>query len=62
MRRVRLLIAYDGTDYCGWQVQPNGITIQGVLNDALTDLLGEKIEIMGASRTDAGVHLSLIHI
>ena len=51
-----LTVAYDGTNYSGWQIQPNGITIQGVLNDALTDLLGEKIEIMGASRTDAGVH------
>ena len=56
MRRIRIVVAYDGTNYCGWQIQPNGITIQGVLNDALTDLLGEKIEIMGASRTDAGVH------
>ena len=48
MRRIRIVVAYDGTNYCGWQIQPNGITIQGVLNDALTDLLGEKIEIMGA--------------
>ena len=56
MKRVGLVVAYDGTNYSGWQIQPNGITIQGVLNDALTDLLGEKIEIMGASRTDAGVH------
>ena len=56
MKRVGLVVAYDGTNYSGWQIQPNGITIQGVLNDALSDLLGEKIEIMGASRTDAGVH------
>ena len=56
MKRVGLVVAYDGTNYSGWQIQPNGITIQGVLNDVLTDLLGEKIEIMGASRTDAGVH------
>ena len=56
IKRIKLTVAYDGTHYCGWQIQPNGITIQGVLNDALTDLLGEKIEIMGASRTDAGVH------
>ena len=56
MKRVGLVVAYDGTNYSGWQIQPNGITIQGVLNDALSDLLGEKIEIRGASRTDAGVH------
>ena len=56
MKRVGLVVAYDGTNYCGWQTQPNGITVQGVLNDALSDLLGEKIETIGASRTDAGVH------
>lgn len=56
MKRVGLVVAYDGTNYSGWQIQPNGITIQGVLNETLSDLLGEKIEIMGASRTDAGVH------
>lgn len=51
-----MVVAYDGTNYSGWQIQPNGITIQGVLNDCLSELLGEKIEVMGASRTDAGVH------
>lgn len=56
MRRIKLIVAYDGTNYCGWQVQPNGITIQQVLNEALSDLLGEEIRTMGASRTDAGVH------
>ncbi len=56
MKRIGLIVAYDGTRYCGWQIQPNGISIQGVLNDALTALLGEKVEVMGASRTDAGVH------
>lgn len=54
--RVRLTVAYDGTHYCGWQVQPNGITIEEVLNRALSDLLGEKITVIGASRTDSGVH------
>ena len=44
MKRVGLVVAYDGTNYSGWQVQPNGVTIQGVLNDTLTNLLGEKIE------------------
>ena len=56
MKRIGLVVAYDGTNYCGWQTQPNGITVQGVLNDRLSELLGEKIETIGASRTDAGVH------
>ncbi len=56
MKRVRLIVAYDGTNYCGWQVQPNGITIEQVLNEKLSALLGEKITVTGASRTDSGVH------
>ncbi len=54
--RVQLRVAYDGTNYHGWQLQPNGITIESVLNQALSDLLGENIAVIGASRTDAGVH------
>lgn len=56
MRRVRLYVAYDGTDYCGWQVQPNGITVEEVLNRELSRLTGEDVHIIGASRTDSGVH------
>ena len=56
MKRIRLTVAYDGTDYCGWQVQPNGITIEEVLNRHLSSLLGEEITVTGASRTDSGVH------
>ena len=56
MKRVMLIVAYDGTAYCGWQVQPNAITVEGVLNEALTNLLGEQITVIGASRTDSGVH------
>lgn len=56
MKRVMLIVAYDGTNYCGWQIQPNGRTIEGELNAALRDLLGEDIKVVGASRTDAGVH------
>lgn len=56
MKRVRLIVAYDGTNYRGWQVQPNGITIEEVLNRHLSELLGEKIIVTGASRTDSGVH------
>ena len=54
--RVCLTVAYDGTNYHGWQLQPNGITIESALNQALSDLLGETITVTGASRTDAGVH------
>ena len=56
MKRVKLIVAYDGTAYCGWQEQPNGPTIEGELNAALTILTGENIQVIGASRTDAGVH------
>ncbi len=56
MRRIKLTVAYDGTNYCGWQVQPNGITVQEVLNKALTELLGTETRTTGASRTDSGVH------
>ena len=56
MRRIKLTVAYDGTDYCGWQIQPNGITVEEVLNRALSRLTGEEIRVIGASRTDAGVH------
>lgn len=51
-----MTVAYDGTNYHGWQVQPNGETIEGVLNRCLSELLQEKIEVIGASRTDSGVH------
>jgi len=55
-KRVRLIVAYDGTNYHGWQVQNNGITIESELNRCLSELLSEPIEVIGASRTDAGVH------
>ena len=56
MRRIKLTVAYDGTNYCGWQIQPNGITVEEVLNRALSRLTGEELRVTGASRTDAGVH------
>lgn len=56
MKRVKLVVAYDGTNYHGWQVQPNGVTIESVLNQHLSNLLGEEIVVTGASRTDSGVH------
>lgn len=56
MKRVKMTVAYDGTNYCGWQQQPNGICIEEVLNRELSRLLGEPIQVIGASRTDSGVH------
>ena len=56
MSRYFIRLAYDGTAYHGWQIQPNGVTIEQKLNEALTDLLQEPIKVTGASRTDAGVH------
>lgn len=56
MKRIMLVIAYDGTNYHGWQVQPNGISIEEVLNKHLSELLKETIIVIGASRTDSGVH------
>ena len=51
-----LTVAYDGTNYCGWQIQPEVPTIEKILNDELSRLTGEEIKVIGASRTDAGVH------
>ena len=56
MKRIGLVVAYDGTNYCGWQVQPNGLAVQEVLNRCLSEFLGTETEVIGASRTDAGVH------
>lgn len=53
---VKLTVSYDGTNYCGWQVQPNKITVQEVVEKALFTLTGEKIKVIGSGRTDAGVH------
>lgn len=55
-KRVRLTVAYDGTAYHGWQVQPGVVTIESKLNECLSDLLKEEIQVIGASRTDSGVH------
>jgi len=56
MKRIMLTVAYDGTNYHGWQRQPNGETIESVLNRCLSGLLREETEVIGASRTDSGVH------
>ena len=56
MRKLLLKICYDGSDFCGWQVQPNGITVQETICTALSDLLSENVGVTGCSRTDSGVH------
>ena len=56
LRRFALIVEYDGTDYCGWQRQINGPSVQQTLEEALSRLTGEQIVCTGSSRTDAGVH------
>jgi len=53
---VLLTIAYDGTNYSGWQIQPNGLAVQQVVEDALEKLLKERVQVRSSGRTDAGVH------
>lgn len=59
MPRRLLTIKYDGTAYCGWQVQPNGLTVQETLQNALFEILGERPGVSGCSRTDSGVHANM---
>ncbi len=56
MRRIKLIVAYDGTEYSGWQIQPEAPTIEMCLDKAIHELTGENVHVTGASRTDAGVH------
>jgi len=55
-RRVKLAVAYDGTAYAGWQMQPNGTTVQSVMEETLAEILQEPVRLRAAGRTDAGVH------
>jgi tRNA pseudouridine38-40 synthase len=55
-RRIRLLITYDGTGYCGWETQKNGLAIQEVIEKAIEKITGERVDLEGSGRTDAGVH------
>lgn len=56
MRNIKLLIEYDGTDYHGWQVQPNGRTVQEVLEEKIGIMTRQRVRLIGSGRTDAGVH------
>ena len=60
MRRFFITLSFDGTAYHGWQIQPNGISVQERLQQALTTLLRQPIEVVGAGRTDAGVHARMM--
>ena len=51
-----MTLAYDGTNYCGWQIQPNGVALQAVVEQALAEFTGEAIRVVASGRTDAGVH------
>ena len=59
MRRIRTIIAYDGTDYVGWQTQPNGLAVQEVIEGAIREVTGEQTSLQGSGRTDSGVHARL---
>lgn len=54
--KIKITIAYDGSNYAGWQVQPNGMTIQEKIEEALARIFSKRIKVIGAGRTDAGVH------
>lgn len=56
MRTIRITIQYDGTAYNGWQIQPNGVTLQKILQEGVGRITGERLTVTGAGRTDAGVH------
>jgi tRNA pseudouridine38-40 synthase len=56
MPRVKLVLEYDGANYVGWQIQPNGPSVQGRLQRALRELVGQSVDVWAAGRTDAGVH------
>lgn len=59
MRNLLITIQYDGKSFCGWQIQKNGVTVQEVFQNALTEVVGEYSDLKGCSRTDSGVHANM---
>lgn len=62
MRRLLLTIQYDGTNYHGWQVQKNALTVQEVVQNAIEKVFGERLDVKGCSRTDSGVHANMYYL
>ena len=60
MQRYFIYFCYDGTAYHGWQIQPNGVSVQETLQNALSTILRQRVEIVGAGRTDTGVHARMM--
>lgn len=58
MTNYLITVSYDGANYCGWQSQPNGVSVQTTIEDAIEKTFGERVRIVGSGRTDAGVHAS----
>ena len=56
MRRIRLILEYDGTAYVGWQTQPNGVAVQQLVEEQLARVVGERVAVHASGRTDSGVH------
>ncbi len=56
MNKYKMVITYDGSNYCGWQIQKNGISIEGVISNTISTILQENVFVCGAGRTDSGVH------
>lgn len=59
LKNIKLIVEYDGTNYCGWQRQKNGKTIQETIENAIVEVTGEDVKLIGSSRTDAGVHAKM---
>ncbi|MBO7345598.1 MAG: tRNA pseudouridine synthase A, partial [Clostridia bacterium] len=53
---IKITVGYDGTSYCGWQTQPNGVTVQETLENAVFKAFNQTVKITGSGRTDSGVH------
>ncbi len=54
--KIKLIVCYDGTNFCGWQIQKNGVSVQETIENAIFSLTGERVKVTGSGRTDAGVH------